>query len=180
MKIKFFFFTFYRLCIGINHVKSQLIIYIINRDIFEIIRLLKIKGVFSPPHKCLPHADTVRHPKDLNSARFNYLISWGCQFVLLNASVLLKEASFSETCSKLYIDNIFDCIVKIQHWRNIRYFYWYTNICLLLVYIYWFRSDGIFIFWLKQFIFSWSRGHLYGGLYLDLVAGCLFLTQSMS
>merc|ERR1712215_523187 len=76
--------------------------YIINRDICEIIRLLKIKGVFSPPHKCLPHVDTVRHLKDLNSARFNYLISWGYRFVLLNASVLLKEAFFSETCSKLY------------------------------------------------------------------------------
>ena len=97
-------FLFHRLCIGINHVKSQLIIYIINRDICEIIRLLKIKGVFSPPHKCLPHADTVRHPKDLNLARFNYLISWGCRFVLLNASVLLKEVSFSETCSKLVLE----------------------------------------------------------------------------
>merc|ERR1711888_513498 len=91
-----FFFLLYRLSLGINHVESQLIIYFINRDICEIIRLLKIKGVFSPPHKCLPHADTVRHPNDLNSARFNYLISWGCRFVLLNALVLLKEAFFQK------------------------------------------------------------------------------------
>ena len=84
-----------------NYVQSQLIFFNIKRDISKTIKLLKIEGVFSPPHKCLLHADTVRHPKDLNSARFNYLISWGCRFVLLNALVLLKEESFSETCSKL-------------------------------------------------------------------------------
>ena len=84
-----------------NYVQSQLIFFDIKRDISKTIKLLKIEGVFSPPHKCLPHTDTVRPPKDLNSTRFNYLISWGCRFVLLNASVLLKEASFSETCSKL-------------------------------------------------------------------------------
>ena len=110
------FFLFYRLSLGINHVESQLILYFIDRDICEIIRLLKIKGVFSPPHKCLPHADTDRHPKDLNSAHFNYLISWGCWSVLLNASVLLKEASFSATCSKLTtrLINIYSFCIRIN------------------------------------------------------------------